>query len=677
VAVLCLDGLKWVDSGPTFIFGTGMSFLGEIKRRKVFKVAAVYAVMAWLIIQIIDVIKEPLQLPERLDTVIIVLLAVGFPIAMVLAWAFDLTPDGIEPESKTRARDSKSPAPGQGVTLVLQALVLVAVGFLVIDHFFSASKEFSSPDTHQVRRFALDLPWQRMTNWGDFRVRISPRGTHLAYPGSDENRTTINLRPLDSLESITLVSPTADPWHLAFSPDGERLAFFRNRRQLEVVSIRVGRPETIFELPDGQSAAGLSWADDNSILVGTQGGVIKVFTSGAESELIGLPEDTVEYWSPYILPNGTHALVSTFRIGGRPRISVIDLATGESEALPFHGVEAIYSPTGHILFRQRSELVAARFDLATMQVIGDAQKVATGVASGPRLSADGTLVYVADRVDGTAGLVWVDPQGVAVRLDAERRDYTHVDLSPDGKQVLLDTDTDIFAYNIERGTFSPVTSDMPEGSGFPRWHPNSELATFMQGGAIYEKTADTSLERTALLDDAVIPTSWSPDGEHLAVFDSRSDIWILARDGDYKPFLDGPNNEQSGRFSPDGSAFAYVSDESGGEFQVYVTPYPGPGRRIPVSIDGGLSPIWSVDGKELYFRQGSKVMAAGIVLGSEIEVSTPMELFDGPYTVDLSGHQRYDVAPDGRFLMVENSEDFRIVVVEGFFEELNRLVPAD
>jgi len=98
---------------------------------------------------------------------------------------------------------------------------------------------------------------------------------------------------------------------------------------------------------------------------------------------------------------------------------------------------------------------------------------------------------------------------------------------------------------------------------------------------------------------------------------------------------------------------------------------------MPVSIDGGLSPIWSVDGKELYFRQGSKVMAASIVLGSEIDVSTPVELFDGPYTVDLSGHQRYDVAPDGRFLMVENSEDFRIIVVEGFFDELNRLVPKD
>jgi len=654
-----------------------MSFLGEIKRRKVFQVAVVYAVMSWLIIQVIDVINDPLKLPEWLDTVVIVLLAVGFPIAVVLAWAFDLTPTGIEREAESRALETKSHLPGHSVALVLQVIVLLAVGFLVFDHFFFASRELSSPDTQRVRRFALDLPWQKMTNWGDFRVRISPQGFHLAYPGSDENRTTINLRSLDSLDSIILVSPSADPWNLTFSPDGERLAFFKNNRRLETVSIRGGRPEPIFELQDEQSAAGLSWASDNSILIGTTGGIIKVPTSGAESKFISVSNDTAVYSSPYALPNGTHAFVSILRPGQVARLGVIDLEAGTSRAFAFQGEEAIYSPTGHILFRQGAELIAASFDLASMQVLGEAQEIATGVASGPRLSDDGTLVYVAERVDGTAGLVWVDRQGVVVPLAAERRDYNHVDLSPDGKQALLDTNTVIYAYDINRGTLSPVTSDIPGDSGFPRWHPNSELATFAQGKAIFEKTADSSPQRDALLEATVIPTSWSPDGEQLAVFNDRSDIWMWSRGGDYRSFLNGPNNERSGRFSPDGSAFAYVSDESGGEFQVYVTPYPGPGRRIPVSIDGGLSPIWSSDGDELYFRRGSKVMAARVTFEPEIDVSTPVELFDGPYTLDLSGHQRYDVAPDGRFLMVENSEDFRIVLVEGFFDELNRLVPTD
>jgi Tol biopolymer transport system component len=516
-----------------------------------------------------------------------------------------------------------------------------------------------------------------MPNWGDFRVRISPQGTHLAYPGSDENRTTINLRPLDSLGSITLVSPSADPWNLTFSPDGERLAFLTNRGRLQTVSIRGGQPEELFEFPDGQFTSGLSWGSDESILIGREGGLIRVPTSGADSTFISATEETDSYESPFSLPDGDHALVSIVRRGEMPRLGVIDLETAVTTELPFQGSEPIYSPTGHILFRQGAELLAAGFDLDSMQVLGQAREIATGVAYGPRLSEDGTLVYVAERVDGTAGLFWVDRQGVSVPLGVERRDYTHIDLSPDGTRALLNAGNEIYAYDINRGTLNTVTSNTG-GGGFPLWHPNGELATFRQGSMVYEKMADGSPQKDVLVEsDAAVPTSWSPDGKNLAFFDRQSDIWILPREGEPQPFLDGPANERSGRFSPDGSAFAYVSDELGGEFQVYVTPFPGPGPRIAVSIEGGLSPLWSKEGDELYFRQGSKVMAASVTLAPEIDVSTPHELFDGPYTLDLSGHQRYDVAPDGRFLMVENSEDFRVVVVEGFFEELNRLVPTE
>ena len=72
-----------------------MSFLGEIKRRKVWQVAAVYVAVALAVIGLIDAINEPVNLPSWFDSAVIVLLAVGFPIALVLAWAFDLTPAGV------------------------------------------------------------------------------------------------------------------------------------------------------------------------------------------------------------------------------------------------------------------------------------------------------------------------------------------------------------------------------------------------------------------------------------------------------------------------------------------------------------------------------------------------------------------------------------------------------
>jgi len=105
-----------------------MSFLGEIKRRKVFQVAAVYAVVAWLIIQIIGEISEPLSLPDWLDTVVIVLLAVGFPLAIILAWAFDLTPDGVVKDQGTNVTAQSG---SRRIEYVLFGLMVVAVGWLV------------------------------------------------------------------------------------------------------------------------------------------------------------------------------------------------------------------------------------------------------------------------------------------------------------------------------------------------------------------------------------------------------------------------------------------------------------------------------------------------------------------------------------------------------------------
>ena len=86
-----------------------MSFLGGIKRREVFQVAAVYAVLAWLLVQIVDIVNEPLGLPDWFDTVVIVLFAVGFPIVVILAWAFDVSPQGI----KAAADDQFSNYPAQ------------------------------------------------------------------------------------------------------------------------------------------------------------------------------------------------------------------------------------------------------------------------------------------------------------------------------------------------------------------------------------------------------------------------------------------------------------------------------------------------------------------------------------------------------------------------------------
>jgi len=108
-----------------------MSFWGELKRRKVVQVSAVYAVVAWLLVQVVATIKQPLSLPPWFDTVVLILLAVGFPIAVILAWAFDLGPGGIAPTGPEAREPRLGPAPG-AFSNVVQILILAAVGFFLL-----------------------------------------------------------------------------------------------------------------------------------------------------------------------------------------------------------------------------------------------------------------------------------------------------------------------------------------------------------------------------------------------------------------------------------------------------------------------------------------------------------------------------------------------------------------
>jgi len=214
-----------------------------------------------------------------------------------------------------------------------------------------------------------------------------------------------------------------------------------------------------------------------------------------------------------------------------------------------------------------------------------------------------------------------------------------------------------------------------EGS-FPIWASNGERVTFRGAGGLQWAPADGSAPPEMLVPQPgfVVPTSWNAVTGDLAYYDHRAfEIWIRSTDGKTRRFLGGPGRKRSGRFSPDGKWMAFVSDETG-DYQVYVTAYPGPGPTVAVSTKGGLSPIWSADGHELFFRLGSKVLASRMSSAQPLGFSVPVELFDGPYTLDLMGHQREDVGPDGRFLMVENSDDFPIVIVQNWALELGRLV---
>ena len=224
----------------------------------------------------------------------------------------------------------------------------------------------------------------------------------------------------------------------------------------------------------------------------------------------------------------------------------------------------------------------------------------------------------------------------------------------------------------------------------PVWSPDDQWVAFgsVRAGSpsrdIYQKRADFSGPAEVLLTKEFVqnPKSWSPDGTMLSYGDrppGGDDIWALSLEGEGepRPIVQTSFNEYDHDISPDGRWLAYESNESGQE-EIYVQPFPGPGRRWPISTDGGIDPVWSTNGRELFYLNGQKVMAVEVETEPEFRAGTPRLLFEGPHLV---GARSYDVSPDGqRFVMIhpeESSAPNQINVVQNWFEELKRLVPTN
>jgi len=105
----------------------------ELKRRNVFKVGVAYAVVAWVILQFVDIVQEPMNLPEWFQRVTIVLLAIGFPVSLVLSWAYELTPQGIKKTAEVKKSKSITPKTGQKLNRLIAGTLALALAFIAYD----------------------------------------------------------------------------------------------------------------------------------------------------------------------------------------------------------------------------------------------------------------------------------------------------------------------------------------------------------------------------------------------------------------------------------------------------------------------------------------------------------------------------------------------------------------
>jgi serine/threonine-protein kinase len=527
------------------------------------------------------------------------------------------------------------------------------------------------------------------------------------YAADHSGSTQLYVRAIDRVEA-TPIPGTEGADGPFFSPDGQSVGFLVGFR-LKKVSLSGGAPYTVCS---AFSSRGASWDPDDTIVFAlSNDGLFRVSTAGGTPKpltFLDRKKGEIAHRWPEILPDSRAVLFTIWTASNfnwdNERIGVLSLKTGERRVLVEGGTYARYAPSGHLVYARAGELLAVPFDLKRLEVTGPPVSILKGVRMSPitgaadfSLSGDGSIAYVPGGSSiSERTLLWVDRNGEARPLAAPPGPYFFPRLSPDGQRLVVSfpvTNPGLWVYDLARGTLTRLMESAVVTRSI--WTPDGKHVTMNfpspQSGAnsLYWMLADGSgaVERLTASENAQFPGSWSPDGQVLAFSEADPttglDIWMLGLRGDRKPqpFLRTAANEGGPLFSPDGRWLAYVSDEIGRN-EIYVRPFPGPGGKMQISTEGGREPMWARDGRQLFYRNGDKMMVTAVETQPAFAAFKPELLFEGHYEPGWSPIERgYDVSPDGkRFLMVKAGEQesppTQLNVVLNWSDELLRLAPA-
>jgi len=602
----------------------------------------------------------------------------------VLSGAPDLAPVG-------RAEAAAVPLWRSTLPWALLGVTAVALAALSFVHFRQKPQASAAP----VQRFEIAVP---DPNVNFIRVLLSPDGTQLVLIGSNPNR--LWLRRVDSLDAHPLEGTEGATGVPFWSPDS-RFIGFSSGLKLKKIDIEGGPAQVLCD--SGTNVVGGFWTPDGKIVFGDPGrrpGLWEVPASGGvSSPLPGFEHAGNPYlYRPALLPDGRHFLyVSGNETSGDVYLGSLDSKQGQQSAkklLSANGV--VYAPSpddsnlGYLLFGRptapgapAATVMAQPFDLGKWELMGEPVPIAEQVVSASA-SLTGTLVYSSGgAATETRQLTLFDRQGKILGTVGEPGLYYSVAFSPDGKRVvaqrenLQSSNDNLWMMDLARGistrfTFNSGNDDRPV------WSPDGNRIVFAsdRGGhdELYQKLSNGGSEDELLFknesDSIVLPLSWSGDGRFLLFGDLTSledlTISVLPMDANGhatgKPFSfaqKGLGIEE--RFSPGPNGrplwVAYSSNESG-RWEIYVRPFdpnsptgtPPGGGKWQVSTQGGLSPRWNGNGKELFYvTPDGTVMSVEVSGSSAFQSGTPKPLFKPKGFRTISGGiaADWDVSSDG------------------------------
>jgi serine/threonine protein kinase/Tol biopolymer transport system component len=577
------------------------------------------------------------------------------------------------------------------------AISLLAAALLAFLYFHQ-----KAPAT-QAMRFQIPLP-EKFNQAGD--VALSPDGRKLAFVGTgvDNNQSRLWVRSIDALDAQPLQGTEGAGGWPFWSPDS-RYIVLRIGGNLKKIEASGGPPVTLCST---SALLGGAWTRDDKIVFGTNDGLMRVAAAGGSPSPITTDGASA---TPSLLPDGRHFIYfhpSTRGDGPGIYVGSVDSTPQEQSSnkkvlTDFSTV--VYSPSsddpaiGYLLFVRGTvspgaagTLMAQPFDTRRLELTGEAVPIAEQVSNtGFASSATNALVYVTSSGGVTAGsrgniqgqLTWFDREGKVLGAIGDIGLYRSLALSPDGTRVAFERADpqnqgirNIWLYEFARGVTTRFTFDSGWDSGLT-WSPDGSRIAYgsLRGDFfdLYQKTSNLAGEEELLLKSGnhKVPSSWSPDGRFLLFYNPvpPNHVWLLPLGGgaaDRKAVELGESefNQAAGRFSPDGRWITYSSDESGKD-QIYVRPFDAssamgssPAGGTPVtgkwmlSKDGGSTPLWRRDGKELFYLSlDGMAMAVDVSTTGIFQAGVPKALFKVP-----AGVLFWDVSSDGkRFLMAAPS----------------------
>jgi eukaryotic-like serine/threonine-protein kinase len=576
------------------------------------------------------------------------------------------------PSWRARARDP--------IVLGLLGIALASVGLAGWEH------RAVMPEAASVVRFTIPAPQDASSNsLGLNTLAISRDGRSLVYVGQGDGR-----RPVLMLRTLNDITPRALPGtedgnSPIFSPDGRWVAFVRGN-QLFKIAVDGDRPQML--APIRGVFNGMSWSSTGVLLVSGNVAMYVVPEVGGQPRQLGKPDRAageVDQDAPLVVDeDGIYLYTSTTSSSvSTSRLAMATIATGEQTVFDVPGWQPlgivdgvlVYVATGGVIMGVPIDVRARKLTGKPVQLLGGVSVNSTTALARASLSGDGTLFYQSGTQSSQVVVAGAD--GSTRVLLPDVREYAFPRLSPDGRRLAVAVGSmdrrDIWIYDLGAQTATRLTSEGTTNER-PEWTPDGKRVLFRTDrrarSAIWWRPVDLSADATAVIEGPridVYEAVVTPDMRTIVYQHDTigADLFYRGLSGDTTQRVVSNSAqaiETMPRLSPDGRWVAFITDESGHN-EVVVQPFPGPGGRIQVSSSGGSEPVWSHDGRRLFYRGDGHLMAATLDLAQSMSVTKRDTLFTDVFQYAANPHANYDAMADGsHFVFLKAAREGTMVV---------------